>query len=49
MRTVLTDPFDLSRVTGDSVQDLSTYVGDPEIRFTDVPRVTVKIHLEKIR
>jgi len=48
-RTVLTDPFDLSRVTGDSVQELSTYVGDSEIRFTDVPRVTVKIRLEKIR
>jgi len=48
-RRALTDPFDLSRVTGDSVQQLSTYVSDPEIRFTEVPRVTVKIHLEKIR
>jgi YbbR domain-containing protein len=48
-RNALTDPFDLSRVTGDSTQELSTYVGDSELRFTGAPRVTVKIHLEKIR
>jgi YbbR domain-containing protein len=48
IRTVLTDPFDLSRVTGDSEQELSAYVGDSEIRFTGVPRVKVKIRLKKI-
>jgi YbbR domain-containing protein len=48
-RTAVTDPFDLSRVTGDSEQELSAYIGDSEIRFTDVPRATVKIRLEKIR
>ena len=48
-RTALTDPFDLSRVTGDSEQELSTYASDEQIRFTGVPRVTVKVRLEKIR
>jgi len=48
-RTAVTDPFDLSRVTGDSEQELSAYIDDSEIRFTGVPRVTVKIRLEKIR
>ena len=48
-RRAVTDPFDLSRVTGDSEQELAAYIGDSEIRFTGVPRVTVKIRLEKIR
>lgn len=48
-RKAVTDPFDLSRVTGDAQQELSAYIGDSEIRFTGVPRVTVKIRLEKIR
>jgi YbbR domain-containing protein len=48
-RKAVTDPFDLSRVTGDSQQELSAYIDDSEIRFTGVPRVTVKIRLEKIR
>jgi YbbR domain-containing protein len=48
-RKAVTDPFDLSRVTADSVQELSAYVGDSEIRFTGQSHVTVKIHLEKIR
>jgi YbbR domain-containing protein len=48
-RTALTDPFDLSRVTGNPEQELSAYVSDSEIRFTGVPRVTVKVQLEKTR
>lgn len=48
-RKAVTDPFDLSRVTGDAQQELSAYIGDSEIRFTGVPRVTVKIRLEKIQ
>jgi YbbR domain-containing protein len=51
-RKALTDPFDLSRVSGNAgekAEELSTYVADPEIRFVSVPRVTVKIRLEKIR
>ena len=48
-RMAVTDPFDLSRVTGDSEQELSAYTGEPRIHFTGVPRVTVKIRLEKIQ
>jgi YbbR domain-containing protein len=48
-RKAFTDPFDLSRVTSDSEQQLSTYTSDEQIRFTGVPRVTVKVRLEKIR
>jgi YbbR domain-containing protein len=49
-RRVMTDPFDLSRVTGDpasQVQQLATYIADPELRFTSAPRVTVKIRVER--
>jgi YbbR domain-containing protein len=52
-RRALTDPFDLSRVKGDTspelVQELSTYIPDAELRFASTPRVTVKIHLERNR
>lgn len=51
-RKALTDPFDLSRVTGGSSepeQELSTYIADPELRFVSVPRVKVKVAVEKIR
>lgn len=48
-RKALTDPFDLSRVTADSEQELATYIGDPELRFATPPRVKVKVRVEKIR
>ena len=51
-RKALTDPFDLSQVTANASeqsQDLSTFIADPELRFTGVPRVTVKIRLERNR
>ena len=51
-RKALTDPFDLSRVASiltEQSQELSTYIGDSELRFVSVPRVTVKIHLERYR
>lgn len=48
-RKAVTDPFDLSRVTGDSVQELSAYIADPELRFASVPRVTVKVRVGRIR
>jgi YbbR domain-containing protein len=49
VRKARTDPFDLSRVTGDSEQELSTFIDDAEVRFAGVPRVTVKIRVEKNR
>jgi YbbR domain-containing protein len=51
-RKALTDPFDLTRVgdaASDQTQELSTYVADPELRFTSAPRVTVKIRVERNR
>jgi hypothetical protein len=49
-RSALTDPFDLTRVTGDdssAEQDLSTYIADPQLRVVGLPRVTVKVRLDK--
>lgn len=52
-RKALTDPFDLSRVPSDAssglTQELSAYIGDSELRFVSVPRVKVKITVERIR
>ncbi len=52
-RRVLTDPFDLSRVTDSTspemTQVLSTYIPDAELQFAGEPRVTVKIHVERNR
>ncbi len=52
-RKALTDPFDLSRVPGDAssglAQELATYIGDSELRFVSVPRVKVKIRVERTR
>ncbi len=44
-----TDPFDLSRVTGDSEQELAAYNSDPELRFAGAPRVKVKVRVERLR
>ena len=44
---VESDPFDLTQVTRDSTQKLSVYIGEPQVRFLNVPQVTVNIHVEK--
>ena len=46
-RKALTDPFDLTRVTKDSEQDLATYIGDPELRTASAPRVKVRVRVEQ--
>jgi YbbR domain-containing protein len=48
-RNAQTDPFDLSRVTGNSEQELSAYNSDPELRFAGAPRVKVKVRVERLR
>lgn len=48
-RNTQTDPFDLSRVTGNSEQELSAYNSDPELRFAGAPRVKVKVRVERLR
>jgi YbbR domain-containing protein len=46
-RKARTDPFDLSRVTKDTEQDLATYIGDPELRTASAPRVKVRVRVEQ--
>jgi len=47
VQRAVSDPFDLSQVTGDTQQKLSVYIAEPQVRFVSVPQVTVKIHVEK--
>ena len=45
-RNAVTDPVvDLTRLTGDSQQQVAVYVAEPEVRFVNTPQVTVKIHV----
>jgi YbbR domain-containing protein len=44
-RKARTDPFDLTRVSKDSEQDLATYIGDPELRTASAPRVKVRVRV----
>ncbi len=52
-RKLVTDPFDLSRITDmaspDKTQELAAYNSDSELRFAGAPRVTVKIRVERNR
>jgi YbbR domain-containing protein len=48
-RKAQTDPFDLSRVSGNPEQELSAYNSDPELRFAGTPRVKVKVRVERPR
>jgi YbbR domain-containing protein len=47
VQEAISDPFDLSQVSGDTQQKLSVYIAEPEVRFLNPPQVTVKIHVEK--
>jgi diadenylate cyclase len=42
---LISDPFDLSSITGDAEQTLSVYSEEPEVRILSAPRVKVKIHV----
>jgi YbbR domain-containing protein len=45
-RDLASDPLDLTRVTGNTVQTLAVYAPDPELRFTGRPQVKVKIQVK---
>lgn len=47
VQRAVTDPFDLSQVTGDTQQKLSVYIAEPQVRFVSVPQVTVKVRVKK--
>jgi YbbR domain-containing protein len=48
-RKLVADPFDLTRVTGDTDETLAVYASDPELRFMGTPQVTVKIRVRRAR
>ena len=44
---LISDPFDLTNVTGDSAQTLSVYAAEPEVRILNTPQVRVKIRVKQ--
>jgi diadenylate cyclase len=44
---LVSDPFDLTNITGDTQQTLSVYAAEPEVRILNTPQVRVKIHIAK--
>jgi len=42
---LVSDPFDLTNVTGDMAQTLSVYAAEPEVRILNKPQVRVKIRV----
>jgi YbbR domain-containing protein len=44
----VTDPLDLSQVTGDTERTRSVFVSEPEVRFVNAPQVTVKIRVQRV-
>lgn len=48
-RSLIADPFDLTRVSGDMEQTLSVYSADPEVRILGAPQVRVKIQVKQGR
>jgi YbbR domain-containing protein len=47
-RRLVSDPFDLTGVTGDTERALSVYAPDPELRFLSDPRVTVRVRVQRV-
>jgi YbbR domain-containing protein len=41
------DPVDLAAITATSTRKVSVYIGEPQVRFLNVPQVTVSIQVEK--
>lgn len=48
-RKLVSDPFDLSRVTGNTEQSLAVYAAESQVRFTGTPQVKVKIQVTHSR
>jgi hypothetical protein len=44
---LVSDPFDLTNITGDTQQTLSVYAAEPEVRILNTPQVRVKIRIAK--
>lgn len=46
-KKLLSDPFDLSGVTGDTERKLAVFSPEPEVRILNAPEVTVKIRVRQ--
>jgi diadenylate cyclase len=44
-KSLVSDPFDLTGVTGDMERKLAVYAAEPEVRILNTPQVTVKIRV----
>jgi len=47
--SVISDPFDLSQVTGPVERSLAVYASEPQVRFTGTPQVKVKVQVLRTR
>ena len=48
-KSLVSDPFDLTGVTGDTERKLAIYAAEPEVRILNTPQVTVKIRVRHDR
>jgi len=44
---LVSDPFDLTNVTGDTSQTVAVYAAEPEVRILNTPQVRVKIRVAR--
>jgi diadenylate cyclase len=44
---LVSDPFDLSTVSGDMAQTLSVFASEPEVRILNTPQVRVKVRVRR--
>jgi YbbR domain-containing protein len=47
VKKLISDPLDVSHLTGDTEEKLSVYAADAEVRFLNTPRVTVKVKVQR--
>lgn len=43
---LMSDPFDLTNVTGERTEQLAVYAGESEVRIVNAPRVTVEVRVQ---
>jgi YbbR domain-containing protein len=48
-KKLVSDPFDLTNVTGTAEQKVAVYAAEPEVRILNVPQVTVRVHVQRTR
>jgi YbbR domain-containing protein len=48
-KSLISDPFDLTNVAGDTERKLAVYASESEVRILNAPQVTVKIRVQRGR